>query len=352
MGYGAAFLGHRHPKIVEALNEQLGRFMTVTPAFETDVRERCLDLLGEILPIHLSKVYFLNSGSEANELALKIAHKITGRQKILAFVNGFHGRTLASLGVTWNPRYREGFSPFPYEATFIPFNNVEAVEKTLNEEYAAAIVEPIQGEGGIIPSKPEFLQALENKCRESGALLIVDEVQTGFGRTGYIWAHQKAGIRPDILVAGKAIGGGFPVSLIAVSNEVGESLKEGDHGSTYGGNPLALSAVSAAIEVLISENVPAQALEKGAALGEALKTVLEENGKVFRGLRFEGLMMGLDMRNTPGPLIRLLQSKGLLAFKAGLTVLRFLPTYLITERDIMEATKILGDAAAEYEPQP
>ena len=349
MGYGAAFLGHRHPKIVEALKEQLSKFMTVTPAFETDVREKCLDLLGEILPVHLDMVYFLNSGSEANELALKIARKITGRKKILAFINSFHGRTLATLGATWNPKYREGFDPFPYEATFTPYNNVEAVEKALNEEYAAVIVEPVQGEGGIIPSTPEFLKALERKCRECGALLIVDEVQTGFGRTGYIWAHQKAGIRPDIMVAGKAVGGGFPVSFVAVSGEVGENLKEGDHGSTYGGNPLALAAVSAAVEVLISENIPAQAMEKGSALSEALKTVLEENGKIFRGLRSEGLMIGMDMRSTPGPFIRLLQSKGLLAFKAGLTVLRFLPPYLITERDIVDAAEILKNTASEYE---
>jgi len=347
MGYGAAFLGHRHPKIVEALKEQLDKYMTITPAFETEVRERCLESLGKVLPQYLDRVYFLNSGSEANELALKIARKVTGRRKILAFVNSFHGRTLASLGATWNPKYRDGFEPFPYEATFIPFNNPEAVEKTLNSEYAAAIVEPVQGEGGIIPSDPEFLKTLEAKCRDNGALLIVDEVQCGFGRTGHIWAHEMAGIKPDILVAAKAIGGGFPASLIAVTSQIGDGLKEGDHGSTYGGNPLALTAITAAIDVLRSENVPAQASEKGAVLGEVLSGFVNDNGRLFRARRGVGLMIGLEMRQPPGQFIKLLQSKGLLAFKAGLTVLRFLPPYLITETDIREAVKILEEAAAE-----
>ncbi|MEM4314839.1 MAG: aspartate aminotransferase family protein [Nitrososphaerota archaeon] len=350
MGYGAAFLGHRHPKIVAALKEQLERYMTITPAFDTDARERCLEGLGRILPSHLERVYFLNSGSEANELALKIARKVTGRKKMLAFINSFHGRTLASLGVTWNPKYRDGYEPFPYEVTFTPFNSAEAVEKTLSDEYAAAIVEPVQGEGGIIPSKPEFLKVLEERCRETGALLIVDEVQCGFGRTGRVWAHQKAGIEPDMLVAAKAIGGGFPVSLIAVTSQLGDALKEGDHGSTYGGNPLALAAVAAAVDVLTSEHVPDQAAEKGAALGEALRGFVEENSGLFRGLRIEGLMIGLEMRQPPGAFIRLLQAKGLLAFKAGLTVLRFLPPYLINGGDMRDAVRMLGEAAAEAKP--
>ncbi len=352
MGYGAAFLGHRHPRVVAALREQLDRYMTITPAFETEVRERCLESLGKVLPNHLDRVYFLNSGSEANELALKIARKVTGRRKILAFINSFHGRTLASLGATWNPKYREGFDPFPYETTFIPFNNPEAVEKTLNSEYAAAIVEPVQGEGGIIPSDPEFLKTLETKCRESGTLLIVDEVQCGFGRTGVAWAHERAGVKPDILVAAKAIGGGFPASLIAVTSQLGESLKEGDHGSTYGGNPLALAAITAALEVFRSENIPAQAGEKGAVLGEVLAEFVKENGRLFRAFRGAGLMIGLEMRQQPGQFIKLLQSKGLLAFKAGLTVVRFLPPYLITEADIHEAVRILDEAAAEAGRNP
>ncbi|MCS6784090.1 MAG: aminotransferase class III-fold pyridoxal phosphate-dependent enzyme, partial [Candidatus Caldarchaeum sp.] len=169
MGYGAAFLGHRHPKVVKALSDQLNKYMTVTPAFDTETLDRCLERLSQVLPPHLSKVFFLNSGSEAVELALKIARKLTGRKKVLAFNNGFHGRTMAALSVTWNSKYREGFEPYPLEAVFIPFNDAEAVDRKLNEEFAAVIFEPVQGEGGIIPATTDFMKAVEKRAKEVGA---------------------------------------------------------------------------------------------------------------------------------------------------------------------------------------
>jgi len=348
MGYGAAFLGYRNPKVVNALKEQMDRYMTITPAFDTDILETCLERLGKILPTHLQKVYFLNSGSEASELALKIARKITGRRKVLAFVNSFHGRTMAALSATHNPKYREGFEPFPFEAVFTPFNDSSAVENTLNEEFAAVIFEPVQGEGGIIPAKEDFLRTLERRAREVGAVLIADEIQSGFGRTGFVWNHYRAGIKPDILLAGKAVAGGFPASLLAVTDEISSKLKESDHGSTYGGNPLALAAIKAAVDVLIEENVPAQAEEKGSFLREALTEFIEENGRLFRGLRSAGLMIGLEMRTQPAQFIKLLQQNGLIAFKAGLTVLRFLPPYLITEEDIKTALEALKTTSQQY----
>ncbi len=352
MGYGAAFLGYRHPKIVKALNEQLNRYITITPAFDTDIMDNCLHKLGQILPKHLERVFFLNSGSEACELGLKIARKLTRRRKILAFVNGFHGRTMGALSATWNKKYREGFDPFPFETVFTPFNDAEAVEKTLNEEFAAVIFEPVQGEGGVVPAKEDFLKTVEKKCREVGALLIADEVQSGFGRTGSVWAHQKSGIRPDILIAAKAIAGGFPASITAVTEEVASKLKEQDHGSTYGGNPLALAAITAAIEVLQEENVPAQADEKGAILGELLSELVNDNRTIFRELRRAGLMIGLEMRVQPGNFIKMLQKNGLIGFKAGLTVLRFLPPYLITEKDIHTSVEILDKTVQEYVALP
>ncbi|MEM4281310.1 MAG: aspartate aminotransferase family protein [Candidatus Caldarchaeum sp.] len=348
MGYGAAFLGYRHPKIVEALKEQMTRYMTITPAFDTDIMDSCLDRLGRILPAHLERVFFLNSGSEACELALKIARKVTGRKKVLAFVNGFHGRTLGSLSATWNPKYREGFEPYPFETIFTPYNNAEAVEEKLGEDFAAVIFEPVQGEGGIVPATDDFLKRVERKCRDVGALLIADEVQSGFGRTGLVWAHQKAGIKPDMLTAAKAIAGGFPASIIAVTEEIASKLKETDHGSTYGGNPLALAAIKAAVEVLIEEDIPSQAHEKGAALGEMLSKVVEENRELFRGLRRSGLMIGVDMRSQPGDFIKMLQKNGLIGFKAGLTVVRFLPPYLITEGDIKTAVGAMVKTIEEY----
>ncbi|MEM2871980.1 MAG: aspartate aminotransferase family protein [Candidatus Caldarchaeum sp.] len=347
-GYGVAFLGHRHPRIVKALREQMEKYITVPPSFDTEVKQECLEKLGKILPNHLERVYFMNSGSEAVEMALKAARKITGRRKVMAFINSFHGRTMAALSATWNPKYREGFEPFPFETVFTPYNDPSAVEEKLNEEFAAVIVEPVQGEGGIVPANDEFLKAVDRRCREVGALLIVDEVQSGFGRTGLVWAHQKAGVKPDLMTAAKAIAGGFPASFVAATEEVASKLKETDHGSTYGGNPLAFAAVSAAVDVLLDERVPDQAAEKGAVLGEMLAGLVEQNRQVFRQLRRSGLMIGLEMRMQPSGFIKLLQRNGLIAFKAGLTVLRLLPPYLITENDIKKAVQVIGDSCVEY----
>lgn len=348
MGYGAAFLGHRHPKIVKALKEQLDKFMTVTPAFDTETLDRCLEKLGQILPTHLTKVYFLNSGSEAVELALKLSRKLTGRRKVLAFNNAFHGRTMAALSATWNNKYREGFDPFPLEAAFTPFNDAETVDRKLDEEFAAVIFEPVQGEGGIIPATADFMKAVEKRAKEVGSFVIVDEVQSGFGRTGMIWAHQRAGIKPDIITAAKAVAGGFPASFVAVTEEIASKVKETDHGSTYGGNPLALSAITAASEVLIEENVPQQAEEKGNALAEELRAVVEENSKLFRAFRNIGLMYGLEMRTQPTQFIKALQANGLIGFKAGLTVLRFLPPYVIHAEDMRFASETINKTAEQF----
>jgi len=345
MGYGAAFLGYCHPRVVEALNETLKNYMTITPAFDTDLMDRCLGSLEKILPPHLGNVFFLNSGSEACEMALKIARKITRRRKLLAFNNSFHGRTFGALSATWKPAFREGFEPYPFEVVFTPFNNIRAVEEALTEEFAAAILEPVQGEGGIIPADPAFLKAVESRCRDVGAFMIVDEVQSGFGRTGVVWAHERAGVRPDMLTTAKAVAGGFPASLIAVTDEVASKLKDTDHGSTYGGNPLALAAIDAAVNVLLDENVPAQAEEKGGALGERLSEFVDEFRHLFRDYRRVGLMVGLEMRTQPTQFIKKLQENRLIAFKAGLTVVRFLPSYLITEEDIDFAAEALRKTA-------
>ncbi len=346
-GHGAAFLGHRNPRIIKALAEQMQRFTTATPAFETDTMEECLKKLGHILPRHLNMVFFQNSGAEAVELALKTARKTTKRKKFLAFINAFHGRTMGALSVTWNPKYREGYDPFPWETKFIPYNNVEAVEKSLNEEYAAVIVEPVQGEGGVVPASVEFLRVLEERCRSVGALLIVDEIQSGFGRTGRIWAHEHAGVKPDILVAGKSIAGGFPASMAAISGEIASSLKEGDHGSTHGGNPLALAAIAAGVETLLEEDVAGQAAQKGSRMAAKLEKLVGENQRIFRGLRAAGLMIGLEMRIQPAQTIKQLQANGLIAIKAGLNVLRFLPPYLITDHDINESIEILRETISK-----
>jgi len=328
-GHGAAFLGHTPPRVVEALARQMRELMVATPVFDTEVKEEALKALSRILPKKLTAVYLQNSGAEAVELALKIAAKHTGRRKIIAFKGGFHGRTAGALSVTWSRQYREGFKLLP-GIEFASFNSLEAAD-LIDEETAAAIVEPIQGEGGVKPATREFLREVSRACSESQALLILDEVQSGFGRSGEVWAHQKRGVTPDIMVAGKSIGGGFPVSLVAAREELLASFKGGDHGSTHGGNPLALAAVKAGVETLLEENVPKQAMEKGSALLRRLKEI---ESRIVREVRGEGLMIGIELRFDPTPLVAHLQSRGVLALKAAKTVLRLLPPYLITSRDI------------------
>jgi len=343
-GHGAAFLGHRNKWVVEELKRQLDEIMVTSPVFSTDTMEEAVKLLEKILPKHLTYFYMLNSGSEAVELALKTARKVTGRKKFISFINAFHGRTMGALGATWNPKYREGYDPFPWEVEFLPYNDPEAVEHSVDDDVAGVIVEPVQGEGGLSVSTPEFLKAIRESCDKVGALMILDEVQTGFGRTGVLWAHERARIKPDILVAGKSLGGGFPLSITTFSEEIGSKLSPGAHGSTYGGNPLALAALRGGIKALFEDRVVEKAAEMGELLKKALEKVVEENEDVARRVKGIGLMIGIELRTNPSKVIQLLQEKGILALKAGLTVLRFLPPYLINRDDVENLRIKLSEA--------
>lgn len=346
-GHGVAFLGHNNKTIIEYLKKQMEEIITLTPAFDTPIREEMLKELDTIKPENLDNVFLLNSGSEAIELSIKISRKITKRKKIIAFKNSFHGRTMGALAVTWNKKYREPFEPLIEPVEFLEYNSLDSLKK-ISDDVAAVIVEPVQGEGGVIPAKREFMKALREITEKTGSLLIIDEVQTGFGRTGKIWAYQHFDIKPDILTAGKAIGGGFPVSAVFLPDWISEKLEEGDHGSTYGGNPLATAAVTAACKVLKSENVPEQAREKGELFIKMLKEKLEDF-KSVREIRGLGLMIGIDLRFNPSTAIKILQDEKVLSLKAGLTVIRFLPPYLITQYDMEWASNAARKGISETE---
>lgn len=334
-GHGVAFLGHRNKIVLQYLEKQMSEIMTLSTSFETPIREEMLKELDTVKPEGLDNVFLLNSGSEAVELGLKIARKITGKKKIIAFKNGFHGRTSGALSVTWNKKYREPFEPLLQPVEFLEFNNVDELKK-IDENTAGVIVEPIQGEGGVIPAHQDFMKALREITQEKNVLLIVDEVQTGFGRTGKLWAYQHFGIKPDIMTAGKAIGGGFPVSLTFFPDWIAEKLEEGDHGTTYGGNPLAAAAVTGAIKALKADNVVEQARLKGEVFMKMLKEALSDF-KSVREIRGMGLMIGVDLRLNPATAIKVLQDEGVLSLKAGVTTIRFLAPYMITQED-MEVT--------------
>ncbi|MEM3758506.1 MAG: aspartate aminotransferase family protein [Saccharolobus sp.] len=346
-GHGVAFLGHRNKIVIDYFTKQLNEIMTLSLAFDTPIRDEMLHELEDLKPENLSNLFLLNSGSEAVELGLKIARKITKRRKIVAFKNSFHGRTVGALSVTWNKKYREPFEPLFGPVDFLEYNNIDSL-KQINDEVAAVIVEPIQGEGGVIPAKKEFMKALRETTEKTGSLLIVDEVQTGFGRTGKVWAYQHFEIKPDILTAGKAIGGGFPVSAVFIPDWISEKIEEGDHGSTYGGNPLAAAAITAACRVLKSEKVQEQARSKGELFIKMLREKLEDF-KVVREIRGLGLMIGIDLKLNPSHAIKILQDEKVLALKAGLTVIRFLPPYLISQEDMEWASNAARRGISETE---
>ncbi len=330
--HGVAFLGHAHPHVIEVLKEQLETVSVLSTSFHTRVMDDMLDALSRVAGNEFEWVTLLNSGSEAVELAIKLARRATGRKVLVAFTGSFHGRTLGALSLTHNPRYRRAFEPLLPEVRFGRFNDVEGVEDVIKEDVAAVVLEVIQGEGGVNVADEAFVKAVAERAREVGALLVVDEVQTGFGRTGRVWAHTRYGIKPDIITAGKALGGGFPVSAVLTTDYVASRVKPGDHGTTYGGNPLACAAVKAASEVLLTESVPEQARVKGEALMRALRSRLAGNPLV-RDVRGAGLMIGVNLRKLPGPVLRCAQGKGVLLLKAGATVVRALPPYLISEDD-------------------
>lgn len=340
-GHGVAFLGHRNPHIVEALVNQLCKAATASTSFRVRVRDEMLEVLTKVVPTKFEYVYLLNSGSEAVDFALKVSRAVSNRKKIVYFTNSFHGRTFGALSVTSNLKYRKGVEPLLPEVQQAKYNSIEDVDRAIDDNTAAVIVELIQGEGGVNVASKEFAKALRDMTYKTGALLIIDEIQTGFGRTGTTWLFEQYGIVPDILLAGKAIGGGFPVSATFLSQDVVSRIESGLHGSTYGGNPLACAAVKASTEVLLRDSVAKQAMEKGQYLTNLLRMRLKDM-RIVREIRGAGLMIGIDLRFEPTKAIKCLQDNKVLALKAGATVLRLLPPYMITLNDADYAVEIIG----------
>ncbi len=345
-GNGAAFLGHANPAIAGRVSEALGELAACSLSFDCPHREEAVRALSRVAPPHMGAVAFANSGAEAVEAALKMAWAHTGRRLVAAFRGSFHGRTLGALSVTWNPRYRRGFPVV--EAVFLPYNSDPAEAHSaitkLGPRLAAVIVEPVQGEGGVVPGEREFLRAVGEAARESGALLVVDEIQAGFGRTGRVWAHEHYGLEPDIVTAGKALGGGLPVSAVLARGELAGALEGGRHGSTHAGNPAAMAAVAAAVDVLLSDDVPARAREAGSRLASRLRGLLEGR-RAVRGVRGLGLMLGVDLRANPAPTLRCMQERGVLASKAGVSVVRLLPPYMLSPGDVEEVASVVAECA-------
>jgi acetylornithine/LysW-gamma-L-lysine aminotransferase len=283
-----------------------------------------------------------NSGTEAIEAALKFARLSTGRQEIIAAVRGFHGRTMGALSLTWNKKYREPFEPLVPGIRHVPYDNLEAAAEAISDKTAAVIVEIVQGEGGVYPGSTAYFQGLRQLCSERGALLIIDEIQTGVGRTGRWLACEHHQLSPDVVTLGKSIGGGLPMGVTAWRAELGQ-FPSGTHGSTFGGNPLACAASRAVIEVMAEEKLPERADVLGRWLLAELQGLSIPQIREVRGL---GLMVGIELRGKVTPVLQQLMERGVWALPAGLNVLRLLPPLTIEEADLRRAVEVIGEVLA------
>ncbi len=343
---GVAMLGHCHPAVVEAISQQ-AETLTLCPNFlYNDVRAEFAQALIEVLPSHLPYLFLANSGAEAVDGALKFARLFTKRPAFVATTKGFHGRTIGALSVTWEPKYREGFLPL-LETTHIQFNDAASLDRAITDQTAAMILEVVQGESGVNVGTPEFLQSAERLCRERGVVLIVDEIQTGFGRTGKWFAVEHAGIEPDIMCLAKGLGGGFPMGAFAYTKAIRDVLTQGAHGSTFGGSPLACAAGLAAIQTYQSEDLIKRSGVLGAHLRNTLRGALEGVPAV-RDIRGLGLMIAVELRTKVAPVLKSLMLKhGVIALPAGPTVLRLLPPLVITEAEIDFGVQAIAKAIKE-----
>jgi acetylornithine/LysW-gamma-L-lysine aminotransferase len=330
---GVAMLGHCHPAISEAIARQAHTLALCPNYLYNDVRARFAEALVGVLPVHLPHAFLCNSGAEAVDGALKFARLATGRSALVATTKGFHGRTFGALSVTWEPKYREGFGPL-LDAVHVPFNDAAALDAAVTEKTAAVILEVVQGESGVNLGRPEFFAAAERVCRERGALLIVDEIQTGFGRTGRWFAMEHGGLTPDIVCLAKGLGGGFPMGAFAYTARVRASLYQGAHGSTFGGSPLACAAGLAAVETYRGEQLIERSATRGAQMLESLREGLADV-PVVREVRGLGLMLAIELRTKVAPVLKsLMQEHRVIALPAGPTILRLLPPLVIGEDEI------------------
>ncbi|MHB8778540.1 MAG: aspartate aminotransferase family protein [Anaerolineales bacterium] len=337
-GHGVANLGHAHPKIAEALYKQASTLITLFESFPNDQRAMLMEKITALVP-GLDRVFFCNSGTESVEAAFKFSRISTGRKHIVAAMRAFHGRTYGSLSATFNKKYRQGFEPLLPGFSHVAYNNVAVLEKAVNDETAAVILEVVQGEGGVYPANAAYIQAARRICDERGVLLIVDEIQTGFGRTGRMFAIQHFGVTPDLLTCAKSLAGGVPMGAVLIGRNV-KNLTPGVHGSTFGGNPLSCAAANAALDVIKEEGLPGQAEAKGKYLMEKLKKIESPNIREVRGM---GLMVGIEMKQRVAPYIKALQEKKIIALNAGMTVIRLLPPLVIMYDQIDHLVDVLTE---------
>jgi acetylornithine/LysW-gamma-L-lysine aminotransferase len=336
--FACAPLGHSHTAVNDAVVDQLSRLTYIHTSYPAKKRTDLYELLGDIAPGDITNVWLCNSGTEANEAALKFARAATGNSKIVAMMRGFHGRTMGALATTWKNTYKEPYKPLIEDIEFIPYGDSEALVEAVDEQTAAVILEPIQGEGGINPAPEGFLQTARKATSKAGAALIIDEIQTGLGRTGELWACNHDGIVPDILTSAKGLANGLPIGATLCRDWIAEEY--GDHSSTFSGNPVVATAAEKTVSTILQEELSAQAQERGSYLQDQLETEL---GEQIREIRGRGLMVGIEVKHGANRILRnIAMDHHILALPAGNTVVRLLPPIIIDEEQITEVATALG----------
>lgn len=330
-GQGAANIGHANPAVAKALARQASTLSICTELFYHEERAMLLEKLVSISPGSIRRFFLCNSGTEAVEGALKLARLATGRSEFVAAMRGFHGKTMGALSATYNKEYREPFEPLVPGFTHVPFDNIEKATAAISEKTAAFIVEIVQGESGVRPGSSEFFKAVATRCCDVGALLIIDEVQTGFCRTGRMFACQHFGLQPNLMCLAKSIAGGIPMGAVGIDEFVASKLFKLAHTSTFGGNPLACAAANAAIDFMLQHQLEERAARLGSDFITRLKGIGSGKIREVRGL---GLMVGVELKVKSGPYIQKLMEHGILTLAAGPTVIRYLPPLVIEEADL------------------
>jgi len=346
--YGVALLGHCHPKVVAAIHEQADKLICLHASLYNDKRSEFLQKLTSITPEGLNKAFLCNSGAEAVECAIKLARKYTGKPEIIAMMGAFHGKTMGALSATWDKKYREPFMPLVPEFKHVPPDSLDKVKEAISDKTAAILIEPIRGEGGIRVPPDGYLQGLRQLCDEKGVLLIFDEVQTSFGRTGKLFGCQNWNVTPDIMTLAKPFAGGLPIGITVAKENVMSALKLGEHSTTFSGGPLVCAAGCAAIDALIEENLAEQAASKGKYFKARLEE-LQSKHKIVKEVRGLGLMLGMELRFDVLNVILKCANRGILILDAGRNVLRFLPPIVITKDQIDKSIAVIDAVLGEEE---
>lgn len=345
-GLAVSGLGHRHPVVVEAIKAATDYILHASNLYhigpQAKLAERLAGLSG------FARAFFANSGAEANEGAIKLVRRYGQRDggkrhKIVSALGSFHGRTLGALAATGQPKYHDGFAPMPAGFEYVPLNDIDALRAVVDDETAAVMLEPIQGESGVRPCTPEYLHAVRELCDERGVLLIFDEIQTGLGRTGRLFAFEHYGVRPDVMTLAKSLGGGIPIGALLATEKVAGAFEPGVHATTFGGNPFACRVALAVLGVIEEDDLPGAAARAGERLRQRLQSVADETG-VITEIRGYGLMVGVELDGVDAPhVMAACQERGLLVNAIGDSVVRLLPPLVVTDGEVDRAVDIIGD---------